>query len=127
MSGLISHLPCQAVRLAPVVAQVAHLAADDVHAGLTHLVFRHSVAGLIVLQNLRDDADVRTTFTRVARVVYFLAVLVPREYLEITDDNERTAWAAYVGFRGMDGNERCFVGRGVSLFFFSRWGSHRAP
>lgn len=68
-------LPGHAVALAVVVAQVAHLAADDVHTCLSHGVLRHPLARLVVVSDdLRHGADVGASISLIVVVVVQLGV-----------------------------------------------------
>lgn len=75
-----TNLPDQPVRLAVVVAKVCHLAVDDVHAGLSHVVSRRALAILGgVNDDLRDRDDEGPPVVVVCVVRVF--VLIPREDL----------------------------------------------
>lgn len=55
-------LPGQAVAFAVVVAQVAHVAADDIHTRLSPVVLRAPLARLVrAIKYLRHGADVRAS------------------------------------------------------------------
>ena len=67
-----SHLPREAVALAVVVSEVTHFAVFDIHSSFSHVVFGPPNAGLAAVgDDLRDDADVRSTIALVrARAIF---------------------------------------------------------